>query len=471
MIESKYDFDLDLNNTNSLSLMIGQIKRGSTVLEFGPANGRMTRYLKEALDCKVYLVEIDEEAGKQAAQYGEEIVIDDAETYSWYERYENLRFDYITFADVLEHLHDPEQLLKKAKSLLKQDGSILLSVPNLAHNSVAISLLNNEFEYTNTGLLDNTHIHFFTKNSLDHTMERCGLIVAKRFATYAPAGTTEIPVTNTSVAGIDESYWKSRPLGEVYQYVYEAKKGFEFVTETENYLHAGTYPYYFQVFFDYGEGFSEENNKTVQIAVHDEMQKVELDVPKGVRAIRVDPLNGACMWELKAIYQKMEQEKRGLKLQYTNACYQDEDKYIFTINDPNVIFRVEEEEGEFGHIVIEFRFVTIDAIKVKAIAEYFESVRSELVDYRKKMAEEKERFIQEVYEPCKQEIAQIKQENEQIKRQLYEMKADTNRTRQQLQESHLQIGEYAQTVDILTGSTSWRVTRPIRKIGDLLKRI
>ncbi len=470
IVESKYDFDLDLNNTNSLSLMIGQIRRGSAVLEFGPANGRMTRYLKEELNCRVYLVEIDEEAGKQAAKYGEDIVIDDAETYSWYARYENVRFDYITFADVLEHLHDPEQLLKKAKNLLKQDGSILLSVPNLAHNSVAISLLNNEFEYTSTGLLDNTHIHFFTKNSLDHTMERCGLIVAKRFATYAPAGTTEIPVTNASVAGIDESYWKSRPLGEVYQYVYEAKKGFEFVTETENYLHAGTYPYYFQVFFDYGEGFSEENNKTVQIAVHDEMQKVELDVPKGVKAVRIDPLNGACMLELKTICQQTEQGKKALKLQYTNACYQDEDKYIFTTEDPNAIFVVD-GEGEFSHITAEFRFVTIDAIKVKAIAQYFESVRRELVDYRKKMAEEKERFIQEVYEPCRQEIAQIKEENEQIKRQLYEMKADTNRTRQQLQESHLQIGEYAQTVDILTGSTSWKVTRPIRKIGDLLKRI
>lgn len=464
IIESKYDFDLDLNNTNSLSLMIGQIKRGSTVLEFGPANGRMTRYLKEALDCKVYLVEIDEEAGKQAARYGEDIVIDDAETYSWYDRYENIRFDYITFADVLEHLHDPERLLKKAKSLLKQDGSILLSVPNLAHNSVAISLLNNEFEYTSTGLLDNTHIHFFTKNSLDHAMERCGLIVAKRFATYAPAGTTEIPVTNTSVAGIDESYWKSRPLGEVYQYVYEAKKGFEFVTETENYLHAGTYPYYFQVFFDYGEGFSEENHKTMQIAVHDGMQKVEFDVPKGVKAIRIDPLNGACMLELKTICKITKSERAELKLQYTNACYQDEDKYIFTTEDPNIIFGMGENKGEFEHVAAEIRFVTIDAIKVKAIAQYFESVRRELVDYRKQMEEERERFMREVYEPCKQE-------NEQIKRQLYEMKADTNRTRQQLQESHLQIGEYAQTVDILTGSTSWRVTRPIRKIGDLLKRI
>jgi len=506
MTESRYDFDLDLTNTNSLSLIIGQIKRGSVVLEFGPANGRMTRYLKEALDCRVYLVEIDEKAGKQAAKYGEDIVIDDAETYSWYEKYEMLRFDYITFADVLEHLRDPEALIAKAKKLLKQDGSILLSVPNLAHNSVAISLLNNEFEYTKTGLLDNTHIHFFTKKSLDHAMERCGLIVAKRFATYAPAGTTEIPVTNTSVAGIDESYWKSRPLGEVYQYVYEAKKGFEFVTETENYLHAGTYPYYFQVFFDYGEGFTEENNKTIQIGVHDEIQRLKLDVPKGVRRIRVDPLNGACMFELKQICQIQEEEKtdklecaeiteqkiqleenfsneaktlgKKLKRIGTNACYQDEDKFIFTTEDPSIVF-VTVDESEFGPIFAEFRFVTIDAIKVKAIYEYFESVqkerlasiRKELADCRKKaeedcqkLVEDKERFIREVYEPCLKE-------NEQIKRQLYEMKADTNRTRQQLQESNIQIGEYAQTVDILTGSTSWKVTRPIRKLGDLLKRI
>ena len=66
IIESKYDFDLDMVNTNSLSLIINQIRRGSVVLEFGPANGRMTKYLKEALDGKVYLVEIDEQAGKQA---------------------------------------------------------------------------------------------------------------------------------------------------------------------------------------------------------------------------------------------------------------------------------------------------------------------------------------------------------------------------------------------------------------------
>ena len=125
MIESKYDFDLDMNNTNSLSIMINQIKRGSKVLEFGPANGRMTRYLKEMLDCKVYLVEIDEKAGKEALQYGEDLLVDDIETYSWKKKYEDKRFDYITFADVLEHLKDPERVLREAKGLLKQDGSIV----------------------------------------------------------------------------------------------------------------------------------------------------------------------------------------------------------------------------------------------------------------------------------------------------------------------------------------------------------
>lgn len=229
MIESKYDFDLDMVNTNSLSLIINQIKRGSTVLEFGPANGRMTKYLKEALDCKIYLVEIDEKAGKEALRYGEDLVVDDIETFSWMKRFETIRFDYITFADVLEHLRDPEEVLIQAKSLLKQDGSILFSVPNLGHNSVLINLLNHEFEYTKVGLLDNTHIHFFTKNSVEHAMNRTGLTVAKRFATYAPVGATEIETTYQAVAGIDESFWKLRPYGDIYQFVYEVKKGAEFV--------------------------------------------------------------------------------------------------------------------------------------------------------------------------------------------------------------------------------------------------
>ena len=54
--------------------------------------------------------------------------------------------------------------------------------------------MNHEFEYNTVGLLDNTHIHFFTKNSIESMMNRAGLSVEKRFATYAPVGTIEIDI-------------------------------------------------------------------------------------------------------------------------------------------------------------------------------------------------------------------------------------------------------------------------------------
>lgn len=62
---NKYNFELNLNDRNSLSLLINRIKPNSIVLEFGPANGRMTKYMKEQLNCKVYAVEIDEMCSKR----------------------------------------------------------------------------------------------------------------------------------------------------------------------------------------------------------------------------------------------------------------------------------------------------------------------------------------------------------------------------------------------------------------------
>ena len=70
----KYDFDLDLESRNSLSLISSRIKPNSTILEFGCANGRMSKYLQEALQCKVYAVELDEEAAKDAEEYCEQIL-------------------------------------------------------------------------------------------------------------------------------------------------------------------------------------------------------------------------------------------------------------------------------------------------------------------------------------------------------------------------------------------------------------
>src|SRR5271163_2874968 len=66
---SKYDFELDMKTQNSNSVILNNIKPNSTVLEIGCAYGRMTKYLKETLNCTVDVVEVDEEAGKVAGQW------------------------------------------------------------------------------------------------------------------------------------------------------------------------------------------------------------------------------------------------------------------------------------------------------------------------------------------------------------------------------------------------------------------
>jgi 2-polyprenyl-3-methyl-5-hydroxy-6-metoxy-1,4-benzoquinol methylase len=78
----------------------------------------------------------------------------------------DVRFDYIIFGDVLEHLHDPAGTLAYCRDFLSEDGRILLSVPNLMHYSVMRDLIKGNFTYQDMGLLDRTHIHFFTRREL-----------------------------------------------------------------------------------------------------------------------------------------------------------------------------------------------------------------------------------------------------------------------------------------------------------------
>lgn len=80
---------------------------------------------------------------------------------------EKKRFDEIIFADVLEHIYDPVNTLVFYKKFLKQNGLIYISVPNLAVWYVRLQILFGNFNYTDTGTLDKTHIRFFTRNNVE----------------------------------------------------------------------------------------------------------------------------------------------------------------------------------------------------------------------------------------------------------------------------------------------------------------
>ena len=79
----KYATEIDFSFNNTMTIFIDNIKENSVVLEFGPASGRLTRYLKNEKNCKVYMVELDEEAGLIAAKDAEDYVIGDIQDYEW----------------------------------------------------------------------------------------------------------------------------------------------------------------------------------------------------------------------------------------------------------------------------------------------------------------------------------------------------------------------------------------------------
>lgn len=194
---------------------------GDTVLEFGPATGYMTKALNTLKGCKMYLVEIDEETGKVAGQFAEDVVIGDVEQYDWAVRYEGMKFDRILFADILEHLRQPDKLLQRCKDFLKPGGSMVLSVPNVAHNAIVIDLLKDNFEYHELGLLDKTHIHLFTKTTLERMLESVGLYPVYADATYAPVRDIEFTSDIHDIPQIGPEFWNERPYGSIYQYIYE----------------------------------------------------------------------------------------------------------------------------------------------------------------------------------------------------------------------------------------------------------
>ena len=97
---------------------------------------------------------------------------------------ENLPFekeslDVVVFGDVLEHLHNPSRTVSYVRGLLKEDGCILTSIPNVMNIEVMKGLLHGDFTYTEIGLLDRTHIHLFTYNEIIRMFDETGFTIER----------------------------------------------------------------------------------------------------------------------------------------------------------------------------------------------------------------------------------------------------------------------------------------------------
>lgn len=142
------------------------------VLEVGCATGYISKNLKKN-GCYVVGIEIDKNAAEVAKRYCDEVITGDIETLEL----PSDKFDVILFMDVLEHLKDPESVLKKVMNNLKEDGIVIVSVPNIANWKIRLNLLFGNFNYTTIGILDETHLRFFTYKTIKKLIDKAGLKV------------------------------------------------------------------------------------------------------------------------------------------------------------------------------------------------------------------------------------------------------------------------------------------------------
>jgi SAM-dependent methyltransferase len=149
--------------------------RAKRILEVGCARGRLGHELKRQ-DPGRYVagVEQDQAAARVAGQRLDEVFVLDVQADT--PPIEPGSLDCLLFGDVLEHLMDPEDVLRRYRDLLAPTGLTLVSVPNIQHFSVVRNLLRGEFMYQPAGLLDGTHLRFFTYMSFAKLMLDAGFL-------------------------------------------------------------------------------------------------------------------------------------------------------------------------------------------------------------------------------------------------------------------------------------------------------
>lgn len=162
---------------------VGKNKR---VLDVGCGGGEVGAALKH-MGCYVVGIEKNPELAERASKVLDRVLVGDVENDELLEQVSDT-FDVIVFGDVLEHLIDPEAVLRKIRDYLRDGGFVVVSVPNIGYWRARGKILLGKFEYSDSGVFDRTHLRFFTYDSAKRMIESCGFKVVEESYTRQPWG-------------------------------------------------------------------------------------------------------------------------------------------------------------------------------------------------------------------------------------------------------------------------------------------
>lgn len=289
-----YERALQVDKRTSLSLLVEMVESGNQVLDVGIGGGALGAFLKHNKACVVDGITYNsEEADLAAAHYGT-VQVADLDATSLLDLFPLQRYDRIVCADVLEHLRDPGRVLDAARQMLAVGGKLLVSVPNVGYMGLIAELLEGEFRYRREGLLDQTHVRFFTRNSLLRFLSDHGWR-AKRIETIElDLAESEFSPTWDVFAPAVRAQLLAHADGLTYQYVMEVEPcavgmPVEHISALPDSATLVAH-YVLQLYCADAQGYQEPHKVLARALIGQQRQRVVFDLPSmQIHSLRLDP--------------------------------------------------------------------------------------------------------------------------------------------------------------------------------------
>lgn len=192
-----YDYPAGFDDPGNKNAWFGEIiGSGKRVLEVGCATGYVGEHLVRQQGCRVVGIDYVPEPAARARERGcyDDVLVGDIQNPATVAGLTPGGFDFVLFGDVLEHLTSPESALQNVAPLLAPGGHVLICVPSIIHWSLRWKILRGRFEYTDTGPLDRTHVHFFTPQTARALVRQEGFrIVKESGVVWLPGAVYRLP--------------------------------------------------------------------------------------------------------------------------------------------------------------------------------------------------------------------------------------------------------------------------------------
>ena len=173
------------DKTQAIHQIANNIKPNATVLDIGAGSGVLSRVLNRLnKNTIIDAIEPNYFASEIGRKYYRNFYIGYAQDYLT--EISNGSYDYIILADVLEHVVDPLEFLNEILRNSKETATVIVSIPNITFGAVRFALLNGHFDYVDSGLLERTHLRFFSKKTFASMLASTNFFINKEINLEKP---------------------------------------------------------------------------------------------------------------------------------------------------------------------------------------------------------------------------------------------------------------------------------------------